>query len=54
VRRYESLPIGFADASVIACAERSGKRVMTLDRRDFSVVAREGRIVLTLAERGPR
>lgn len=27
VKRYASLPLGFADASVIACAERSGGRV---------------------------
>lgn len=48
VRRYENLPLGLADASVIACAERSGGRVLTLDRRDFAVVAGEGRIVLAL------
>lgn len=48
VRRYATLPLGFADASVIACAERSESRVMTLDRRDFSVVALEGKIVLAL------
>lgn len=47
-RRYADLPLGFADASVIVCAERSGGRVLTLDRRDFSVVAREGSIVLAL------
>jgi len=46
VRRYESLPLGFADAAVIACAERSGGRVLTLDRRDFGVVAREGSITM--------
>lgn len=44
VRRYADLPLGFADASVIACAERSGGRVLTLDVRDFGVVAREGTI----------
>ena len=33
-----------ADASVIACAERSGGRVLTLDLRDFGVVARAGQI----------
>jgi predicted nucleic acid-binding protein len=47
-RRYEDLRLGFADASVIACAERSGGRVMTLDRRDFAVVAREGKLTLVL------
>jgi predicted nucleic acid-binding protein len=41
VRRYANLPLGFADAAVIACAERSGGRVLTLDLRDFGVVARE-------------
>jgi predicted nucleic acid-binding protein len=51
-RRYADLPLGFADASVVACAERSGGRVMTLDRRDFSVVAREGTIALALDQRG--
>lgn len=50
VRRYADLALGFADASVIACAERSGRRVMTLDRRDFPVVAREGTIELALDE----
>jgi uncharacterized protein len=44
--RYADLPLGFADASVIACAERSGGRVLTLDRRDFEVIAREIRITL--------
>jgi predicted nucleic acid-binding protein len=44
VRRYEDLPLGAADASVIACAERNGGAVLTLDVRDFSVVAREGTI----------
>ena len=50
MRRYEDLPLGLADASVIACAERSGGRVLTLDRRDFAIVAGEGRIVLALDE----
>jgi predicted nucleic acid-binding protein len=42
-RRYADLPLGFADAAVIACAERNGGRVLTLDD-DFAVVAREGTI----------
>lgn len=42
--RYADLPLGFADASVISCAERSGGDVLTLDRRDFDVVAGEGKI----------
>lgn len=44
--RYADLPLGFADAAVIACAERHGGKVLTLDRRDFGVVAREGTISL--------
>lgn len=44
VERYEDLPLGAADASVVACAERSGGAVLTLDVRDFSIVAREGAI----------
>lgn len=43
-RRYADLGLGAADAGVIACAERNGGRVMTLDQRHFSVVAREGTI----------
>lgn len=46
VHRYASLPLGFANAAVIACAERSGGRVLTLDRRDFGVVAREVELTL--------
>ncbi|MEW5989777.1 MAG: PIN domain-containing protein [Chloroflexota bacterium] len=46
VVRYADLPLGVADAAVVACAERSGRRVMTLDRRDFEVVGRE--VALTL------
>ncbi len=46
VGRYEDLPLGFADASVISCAERNGGRVLTLDLRHFGVVAAEGRITL--------
>jgi predicted nucleic acid-binding protein len=42
--RYADLRLGFADATVIACAERNGRRVLTLDRRDFDVVAGEGTI----------
>jgi predicted nucleic acid-binding protein len=44
VQRYADLPLGFADAAVIACGERNGGRIMTLDRRDFDIVARERRI----------
>jgi uncharacterized protein len=39
VARYRDLPLGTADASVIAAAERlSCTEVATLDRRHFSVV----------------
>lgn len=39
VRRYADFPLGAADASVIAIAERMGAReIATLDRRHFSVV----------------
>lgn len=46
VRRYADLPPGFADAAVIACAERHGGRVLTLDMRHFGTVAREGTLTL--------
>ncbi|MGH8885114.1 MAG: type II toxin-antitoxin system VapC family toxin [Egibacteraceae bacterium] len=46
VARYASLPLGFADAAVIACAERCGGRILTFDRRDFVVVAGEGTITI--------
>jgi predicted nucleic acid-binding protein len=39
VRRYENLPLGAVDASVVAVAERLGTvQVATLDRRHFTVV----------------
>jgi predicted nucleic acid-binding protein len=39
VERYADLPLGAADASVIAIAERLGaSEIATLDRRDFAVV----------------
>ncbi len=44
--RYADLRLGLADAAVIACAERRGGRVLTLDERDFAPVAREGTITL--------
>jgi predicted nucleic acid-binding protein len=46
VAKYADLPLGFADAAVIACAERHGGRVATLDRRDFSVVAQDVELTL--------
>jgi uncharacterized protein len=42
--RYADLSLGFADAAVIACAERSGGAMLTFDHRDFGPVAREGAI----------
>ena len=44
IHRYADLPLGVVDASVVACAERNGGRVLTLDLRHFGVVAREGRL----------
>ena len=39
VERYGDLPLGAADASIVAVAERLGVRhVLTLDRRHFSIV----------------
>jgi predicted nucleic acid-binding protein len=46
ILRYADLPLGLADATVIACAERHGRAVLTLDQRHFGVVAREGKIEL--------
>ena len=43
VRRYADLPLSFADACVVSCAERNGGVVCTFDR-DFHIVAREGTI----------
>ncbi len=39
--RYGDLRLGYPDASVIACAERNGGRVLSFDRRDLTVVARD-------------
>ncbi|MBX3070826.1 MAG: PIN domain-containing protein [Thermomicrobiales bacterium] len=39
VERYSDMPLGFADAAVVACAERHGGNVLTLDHRHFGVVA---------------
>ena len=39
VEQYGDLPLGAADASIVAVAERLGiRRVMTLDRKHFSIV----------------
>jgi len=45
VSRYADLPLSVADAAVVACAERSGGSVLSLDR-DFAVVAKEGKITI--------
>jgi len=50
IRRYADLRLGFSDAAVIACAERHGGRVLTLDRRHFPVVARGERTITILPE----
>lgn len=52
IQRYHDLPLGFADAVVIACGERNRGRVLSTDFRHFPVVARsEGTItVLPLLE----
>jgi uncharacterized protein len=42
-RQYQNLALGLSDALVIACAERHGGLVMSLDRH-FWVVAGEGKI----------
>ena len=49
IGRYADLPLGLADATVIACAERHERKVLTLDQRHFGVVAREGKIEIVPA-----
>jgi predicted nucleic acid-binding protein len=44
ISRYRDLPLGYADAAVIACAERTSSRVLTFDLRHFLVVAGEDAI----------
>ncbi len=48
---FEDLRLGFADACVVACAERNGGRVLTFDDRDFGPVARAGSIKLVPEDR---
>jgi hypothetical protein len=50
VRRYRDLPLGFAVAAVITCAERHGGRDLTTDRRHFPVVARGEHTIIVLPE----
>jgi predicted nucleic acid-binding protein len=51
VTRYRDLPLGYADAAVVACAERTSARVLTFDRRHFIPVAREGTVRLAAVDR---
>jgi predicted nucleic acid-binding protein len=48
IRQYSDFPLGFADAAVVACGERNGGLIATLDFRHFGAVAREGTIRLAL------
>ena len=41
VERYADMSLGYADAVVIVYAERSGLRLISLDRRHLNVVNRE-------------
>ncbi len=50
ITRYADLSLGFAVCAVVACAERHGGRVLTLDRRDFDVVARGEETITILPE----
>src|SRR5206468_1651199 len=52
IRRYDNLPLGFANATVIACAEGRGGQVLTFDRRDFDISAREGTITVLVVPNG--
>ncbi|CAN5864690.1 hypothetical protein BH24CHL4_BH24CHL4_23410 [soil metagenome] len=46
LRRYADMPLGLADAAVVACAERHDGRVLTLDHLHFGVVARDAAITI--------
>lgn len=49
VARYRNLPLGAADASVVAAAERLGvAEIATVDRRHFGVVRPAHRAAFTL------
>ncbi|MDR5694930.1 MAG: PIN domain-containing protein [Armatimonadota bacterium] len=44
MRKYQDLPMDFADASLVRVAQRDGLgTIFTLDRRDFQVYRRDGR-----------
>jgi uncharacterized protein len=44
--RYAALPLGFADAAVVACAERNGGIVLTFDRDGLQAISRDLPITL--------
>ena len=49
MEKYRDLPMDMADAALVRVAEREGiRRILTLDRRDFSVyqLARKGGLTL--------
>jgi predicted nucleic acid-binding protein len=50
IRKYHDLPLGVADAAVVACAERRGGRILTTDFRHFPIVARGERGLTLLPE----
>lgn len=52
ITRYADLPLGYADAAVVACAERNGGAVLSYDR-DLWIVAREGTIVPVMDDESP-
>jgi len=39
--RYAELPLGFAGAAVVACAERNGGIVLTFDRDGLQAISRD-------------
>lgn len=49
MRKYADLPMDLADAAIVRVAEREGiRRVLTIDRKDFSVYRAKGLGKLTL------
>jgi uncharacterized protein len=49
MRKYSDLPMDLADAAIVRVAEREGiRRVLTIDRRDFSLYRAKGLGKLTL------
>jgi hypothetical protein len=49
MEKYRDLPMDMADAALVRLAEREGiRRILTLDRRDFSIyqLARKGSLTL--------